>query len=370
MGAQIIMHILEANEFQTTARTLGGIDTLYYFYETNKDYDDLFLDILDQLEDAKALFQKRDIAYQNNDIEIEINKYRFTYGGKKEGFYWLNSVDSLFTFGFKDYKTNRNLNDIQVQINATAIYTIGLSAVLKLAEDVVKGYITGYRPITRVDINVFVQADFTWVKSDMFIARQMKRETIIKEIALSRKTETIYIGSNPFLFRMYDKLAEMSNSKKKEIMEEYLQNFEFSIEEPITNIEFEMHRAYLKRFNIKTVDDVLANVEQLFKQSMDSIRLVDLDSLTEVQRLSNNRNRATTLPIWEHIKESYTAKEFLQLDLPLERMKRKLYTFTRNHAIKEYVALERKFYINRIAIDEEFLDDVQDYKELQQKKNC
>lgn len=95
----------------------------------------------------------------------------------------MNSTNSLFIFGFKDYKTNRNLNDIQVQINATAIYTIGLSAVLKLVDDVVKGYVTGLRPITRVDLNTFVQADFTWVRSEMFIARQLKRETIIKEIA-------------------------------------------------------------------------------------------------------------------------------------------------------------------------------------------
>lgn len=346
------MELFDINQLPSMAKILGGIDTLYYFYETNSEYDDLFLNILDQIEDAKAIFQQRDIAYQNNDIQVEIDQYRFIYGGKKEGFYWLNSVDSLFTFGFKDCKTNRNLNDIQVQINATAIYTIGLSAVLKLADDVIKGYVTGLRPITRVDLNVFVQADFTWAKSEMFIARQLKRETIIKEIALNRKNETIYIGSNPFLFRMYDKLAEIQKSKKREIMEEYFLNNDFSLNEPITNIEFQMHRAYLKRFNIKTIEDVLENAEMLFKQSMDAIRLVNISALTEEQRLSNNRNRAPTLPIWEHIRNNYTIKGFLQLDLPLQRMKRKLYVYTVDHALKEYSAFIRKCYINRITYDD------------------
>jgi len=34
-------------------------------------------------------------------------------------------------------------------------------------------------------------------------------------------------------------------------------NNDFLLDEPITNIEFEIHRAYLKHLNIKTVDDVL-----------------------------------------------------------------------------------------------------------------
>jgi len=79
---------------------------------------------------------------------------------------------------------------------------------------------------------------------------------------------------------------------------------------------------------------------------MEAIRLVNLESLTELERLTNNRNRAETLPLWEHIKESYAIKEFLQLDLPLERMKRKLYVFSTDNAIREYIALEHKCYLN------------------------
>lgn len=352
------MHSLDLNTLPATAKTVGGIDTLYYFYETNADYINLFLDILDQIEDGKALFAKKDIPYKNNDIAVEINGFKFYYGGFKDYFYWLNSIDNLFTFGFKSPDTVRQLNDIQVQINGIGNYSIGLSAVLALADNVVKGFITGLRPITRMDCNAFIQGDFSWVNTDMFIARQLKRETIIKEIALSRRNETIYIGGNPFLFRMYDKRAELKKSKKKEIMNEYFLNNGLSLDEPITNIEFEFHRPYLKRYNIKTVEDALANAETLFKQSMDAIRLVDLSSVTDKELSSDNRYRAKTLPIWEHIRDSYTVKEFLQLNLPLERIKRKLYSFTGEDAIKEYMSFEHKCHLNGIRLDYWFFEEV------------
>lgn len=79
------MYIFDSNTFPQTAKTINGIDTLYYFYETNSEYDNLFLDILDQIEDAKAMFLKRDIHYNNNDIEVVINNHQFLYGGKKRG---------------------------------------------------------------------------------------------------------------------------------------------------------------------------------------------------------------------------------------------------------------------------------------------
>lgn len=351
------MYSFDINTLPTTAKTVGGIDTLYFFYETNADYINLFLDIVDQIEDGKAHFSKKDIPYKNNDIAVEINGFKFYYGGFKDYFYWLNSIDSLFTFGFKSPDTVRQLNDIQVQINAIGNYSIGLSSVLALSDNVVKGFITGLRPITRIDCNVFVQYSFSWVDTEMFIARQLKRERY-RDIVHGRNSQTIYIGDNPFMLRMYDKLAELKKSKKKEIMEEYFLNNGLSLDEPITNIEFQMHRAYLKRYNIKTVDDALSNAETLFKKGMDAIRLVNVTTVTENELSSDNRYRAKTLPIWEHIKENYTVKDFLQLSLPLERVKRKLYTYTGDDAIKEFMALEHKCHLNGIRLDYWFFEEV------------
>ena len=51
-------------------KTINGIDALYYFCETNIDYDDLFMDIIDQVEHNKGIFEKKDIEYEYNDILI------------------------------------------------------------------------------------------------------------------------------------------------------------------------------------------------------------------------------------------------------------------------------------------------------------
>ncbi len=355
------MYPFDITTLPLTAKTVGGIDTLYYFYETNQDYDNLYLDIIDQIEDGKAHYLKKDIPYKNNDIAVEINGFKFSYGGYKDGFNWLNSIESLFTFGFKDPKKMRNLNDIQVQINSVGNYSIGLKTTLALADNVVKGYITGLRPITRIDVNAFVQFNFSWANTDMFIARQLKREKL-RDMVNGRRSYTLYVGGQPFMLRMYDKLAELKKSKKKEIMEEYFQNNGLSLDSPIANIEFEMHRSHLKRFKINTVDDALENAEALFKQSMDAIRLVNLETLTKNELLSDNRNRAQTLPVWEYIKENYSIKEFLQLDMPLERIKRKVYVYTADDAVRNFIALEHKCNMNGTKLDYWFFEEVKRQK--------
>ena len=38
-----------------------GIDTLYYFCESNNFYDDLFLEVLDQIETIKGKFEREEI---------------------------------------------------------------------------------------------------------------------------------------------------------------------------------------------------------------------------------------------------------------------------------------------------------------------
>jgi len=39
-------------------KMIHGIDSLYYFCESNENYDNLFLEILDQMEEKKGIFEK------------------------------------------------------------------------------------------------------------------------------------------------------------------------------------------------------------------------------------------------------------------------------------------------------------------------
>ena len=339
---------------------ISGIDTLYYFYESNDLYDDFFMDILNQLDEAKGRFEKRDISYSNKDLKVSISNQVFEFNGKAQGFYWFTHLDNFVTVGFKDNYTNRSLNDIQIQLTAVGIYTLGLKPLLQYMDDLFKDVTTGYKPITRVDLNSFIQSDLSWLEKDMFVSRKRKYTTHLKEVSSKYRLQTLYIGKEPFLLRLYDKKEELKNSSKREMMYEYFLNNGFNAENDIFNLEFEMHRKYLKMYNILTVDDLLGHAEKLFRESMDAIRLVDLSTISENAVNTTNRYKAETHPLWQYISDSYKLKEFLALDAPLERIKRKNYSYTIEDAIKEHVILARKHYIHGGTVDEQFYDEVRD----------
>lgn len=335
---------------------IHGIDTLYYYCETNQDYDNLFLDILDQLEDKKGTFEKRDIEYQNSDINITIKETPLNFLGKSEGFYWFRDINEFFKIGFKDYKMQRSMNDIRVQLQGIGIYTVGISSLMDLINnELLKEYITGYNPVTRADLNTFVQYDFSFVTKEMFSTRKRKYSSF-SEIGNSTTTQTIYVGKEPFKLRLYNKKQELKKSSKRDLMYEYFLNKGFDMEDDIFNVEFELKREHLKQYNIYTVEELLKNAVKLFQNAMDDIRLIDLTNITENDIKNNSKSRANTLSVWRQIKESYELSSFLQTTLPLKRIKRKISIYDDNKFRLEIVAVLRKAFINNLVVEPKHLD--------------
>ena len=337
-------------------KMLHGIDSLYYFCESNENYDDLFLDIQDQVESIKGQFSKKEIEFENSDINIRINDIPLCHLGKAEGFYWFKDINNFFKIGFKDRLKNRGLNDIRVQLQAVGIYTIGIKSLLDFINDVLlRHYVTGFYPITRADLNCFIQYDFSFVTKNMFVTRKRKYSTI-SEIGSSTSTQTLYVGKEPFKLRLYNKLEELKKSSKKELMYEYFLNNEFDLEKPLFNIEFEMHRTHLRQYNIQTIEELLSNAENLFKDSMNQIKLVDLSNITDNDIKNNSKNRASVLPIWQQIQDAYTLEEFLQTTLPLQRIKRVVSIYDDSKFQLEYISLVRRAFINNLHIDTDYLE--------------
>ncbi|MDD2698459.1 MAG: hypothetical protein PHF17_06655 [Arcobacteraceae bacterium] len=336
-------------------KTICGIDTLYYFCESNKNYDNLFLEVLDQIEFQKGRFEKRDIEFENNDINVILqNEYIFKYLGKAQGFYWLRDFREYFKIGFKDTKSNQGLNDIYVQLEANGIYTLGIKSLLELINDnLLKDFTTSYYPLTRVDINCFINYDFSFLTKEMFVTRKRNYATV-SEIGTSNATQTIYVGKKPFLLRIYNKLEELKKSKKLPMMNQYFLNNGLSVDEPIFNIEFELHRTHLKQLEILTLDSLLENVNALFKISCDEIRMIELESISNNDK-QHNKYKATTHPIWEQIKENYTFNEFHQTALPLERIKRAISIYDENKFELEFIYLIRKGVINNLPLNNEYI---------------
>jgi len=335
-------------------KKLFGIDSLYFFCEANENYDNLFLDILDQLEHIKGKFDKKEIAFENRDLYIHINDIPLNYLGKAEGFYWFKDANEFFKIGFKSYLENRGLNDIRVQLQANGIYTIGITSLIELiSKEVLNGFITDYFPITRADLNCFIQYDLSFITKEMFATRKRNYATI-SEIGNANNTQTIYIGKEPFKLRIYNKSLELKQSKKFDLMNEYFANNGFAIEKTIFNIEFQMHRTYLREFHIKTIQDLFEHAHQLFKIAMESIRLLDMDSVSK-ERIKNNKYQAITHPLWEEIKREYTLEEFLQSSIPIERLKRKVSVFSDTKFEYEFIILLRKAFINNLTLDKDYI---------------
>ena len=318
--------------------------------------DDLFLEILDQLEEIKGKFEKREVEFENKDLTISINDIQLSYLGKQEGFYWFKDSNEFFRIGFKDRYKNRGLNDIRVQLQGNGIYTFGINSIIELLKDSLKEFISDYIPVTRADLNCFIQYDLSFVKKDMFSTRKRKYSTI-NEIGDANTTQTLYVGKEPFKLRLYNKSLELKKSKKFEIMNEYFLNNDFDLKQTIFNIEFQMNRGHLKQYNINTIDDLFANAKNLFQIAMDDIRLIDIDSVSN-ERLINNKYQASTHKLWEEIKSEYDLKDFLQIDFPLERLKRKISIYDENKFEYEYISLIRKAYINNLTLDIDFLNEL------------
>ncbi len=340
----------------TEPKILSGIDTLYYFMESNEAYDDFFVDMLEELD-----LQKEKGSYsfgKSAPQQIEINGVRLNYSGNPEGYHYFKDEMEFVYIGFKDTFKQRNLHDIRVKLQARGIYTLGIKPLIEYVDSIVKNISNGNKHITRLDVNAFVDIDFSALYASMFATKKRFSSSINKDIRNSSVLETLYVGKPPFRLRIYNKKKELLKSKKSELMYEYLLNGGIDKDKPIWNIEFEMHREFLKEFKILSVDDAIANAENLFKQACDYVRLVDISSISEADMLNGHKNRASTLPIWQKIKDSYSLNEFMQITAPLERVKRRVKKYEYADAFAEGVALAWKMKVHGYNMDSDFMDDI------------
>jgi len=335
-----------------------GIDTIYYFIETNRKYDAFFQNIEEQIENKKIDFEKQEIEYKNSDICIKINGITMQYLNKAEGFHWFRDTNEFFRLGFKDNLTNFTLHNVRVQLQGIGIYTLGLKALLSFINDnLLKEIKTGKFPITRADINCFVNHDFGCVDKTMFVSRKRNYQTI-SEIGDSKEIQTIYVGKKPFRLRLYNKRLELKKSVKKDMMYEYFSSNGLDVKKPIFNLEFEMLRTHLRAHNINTLEDLLFNANSLFKKAMKDIRLIDINTITQKDIKNNSKNRATTLPIWQYVNDNFNIETFLQNEFSIKRLKQKSYLYNEDKFIEEFNNLIQKALVYKIYISVDFISAI------------
>jgi hypothetical protein len=317
---------------------ISGIDALYYFAQSGGNYDNYYMNIIDQIEDKKAEFTALNYAYNDNDIIITINDIDVKYSGMgRDGFLWFNH--EFFRVGFKDAEKSQNIHNIRVQLNAIGIYTLGIESLLEyINTQLLKGSLLKPHnfPVTRIDVNMFVQHNFNYLRKEMILSKKKTHSANIGERSTGYELETYYVGKKPFLLRIYNKNKELesASSIKKEIMQNYFGINGLDIEKSIFNVEFEFHREFLKQYAIDTIEDALRRSQSLFEMGCKFVQLIDISELTDAQINSSNRKRADILPIWKYISTHYDNKDFMQITTPLEKIEKITYRYSLEDARK------------------------------------
>ena len=353
-------------------KSICGIDTLYYFAQSNEAYENAFFDLLNQLDAQTKLFKTDIYAYAHSSMIVKLGTTALQYLGKDKGVYWFRDINGYFKLGLKNPNIASYQHNIQIQLQGVGIYTIGLKSLLAfINEELLKEITTGLFEISRADLNCFVQYEFGFVTKEMFVSKK-KGYHIISEFGNSKRTQTIYVGKKPFLLRLYDKKIELDKSDKEEIMQDYFTYHGFDLNEPIFNLEFEMHRVHFKNMGIRTLEKLLSNANNLFKTAMDDIRLIDLTTITQKDRLNNSKHRAKTLEIWEYIKENYSITDFLQYEIDLKRIPQKHYVYDLPKFITDTHELIHKALNNNIVLSPDLITKISDraidlYGEIKEK---
>ncbi|OYZ62396.1 MAG: hypothetical protein B7Y17_04320 [Sulfuricurvum sp. 24-42-5] len=326
--------------------TIGGIDSLYYFAQSNRAYETFYCDMAITIENKKEMLGG---FIPPNSHHITIAEKEFVYYGNKEGFYFFGDGAGWLRIGFKDPFKNQGVQDIRVQLQASGIYLLGLKGLLDYVNNTLLASISNpVYTVTRADLNIFCQYDLGSVidKEDIITRKQKFVQLFGSKVGY----ETMYVGKPPFRLRIYDKRAELVGSPKYETMGLYFLEHGINPIKKLWNLEFECHREFLKRYHISSLDDLLENTESLFHRFMKIIRLGDMSTISKKDIEGGRLHRASTHPLWEYLDSSYIFNAYPQNRQPLERLISKPKEYKASDFLKEFRILVAKAEENTLFV--------------------
>ncbi len=334
----------------------SGIDSLYYFIESNgaykEFYDQSISSVVEKAKETNGGYIPKDT------LKIKISDIEFTYLGKEQGFYFFADSAGAFRVGFKDPNTNRGVQDIRVQLQGLGIYAMGLVKLSEYINNVILNEIsTDNYFITRADFNIFCQFDLgSVIVPEHITTRKRKFERILGK---KNTYETLYIGKPPSRLRIYDKALEMDyTTMKAYFLSRYLEPLGIKIVEPFWNFEFECHRDFFKQYKISTLDDLLSNAELLFHKMMEQIRLIDITTISQKDLEADRLYKGSNHTLWDYLDKSYSFNAKEQNTIPLERIKYAPKELNANDFIEEFRTLVKKYADHTVIVNHEEIREV------------
>lgn len=346
-------------------KAVGGVDTLYFFSDvTGELYHSFFFNEICDLEKGDIL---------RSDDEFYQLEY-LGYSGVSGSFvgHWFKlyiKSDRCYIpvarIGFKNPKKQRNVLNCFVQLEGISIYTFGVLKSTSYIFDFLNtrfktsvGYANSQ--VTRVDVNAFINYDFSNINKQNFRTRLTCDGDNIGdayEFGSRGNVETITFGrrGSCVYFKLYNKLLELRKkvSSSSFVKAYYLaSNFDIPYDElskyqpdyDVWNLEFSFNREIIKQFNLYTLDNVLNSVVSLFEYGMDYVVFLGYDtSMIQKKRDNNKQHLLKPYELWTYIKENVVFNTYDFSDDYVERLIKKS-----NGAHKEYYIMMIKAQLRHI----------------------
>lgn len=285
---------------------ISNIDTLIISFDFDR-YGLLIKDYIDYFDlsknasaenDAKILSQNEHVTFMGMDFEI--------LGNGTKGYSYLLHSDQLEIKIAKFRSGNKNTYPIIVRFKAELLWAKGLNSYHWLMDKIHRYLGEPFdERISRVDFACHIDGlGFTTADIDRFVGRHRKDSLHRKD----RKVQTIYIGSRStqkIMMRIYNKSQMVLEEKTKEWFFNVWNNHNMMLNN-VWNIEFELHRAFLRELKladgthgIRTFIDLTDNLRQIWQYLTQSwVRHVNLES-------SKRRERCKASEFWKQVQNGF-----------------------------------------------------------------
>lgn len=299
-------------------KTIGGVDTLYFFSNVQGQYYHSFFESLINLN----LEKNNILKYQDEDYVLKF----LGSSGFSSGFcgYWFQLMSKKFGYfpiariGFKNPNKQTNVLNCYVQLEAESIYSVGIvkscNTIFEFLNFMFKIDVNFRNSqISRGDINCFINYDFSNLTLDMFSTSLSLNGYVYGN---TKRLETLYFGnrSSKISFKIYDKQEEILNNYRFStyVKHSFLVSQGFDVNVPLNyeydngvlwNIEYSFKREALKEYSIYSVFDFLNSVKFLFLEALDYVFFIGYD-VNDIKKQRDRKKKLSMNLLWEYIKDN------------------------------------------------------------------
>lgn len=259
---------------------IAGIDTLEigYCIQSYKLSENEWLAIAGAKESAQLTLYEQGKS-------IKFRGYDFTVHRTGSGrFKYILSNNDLQIRIFVDAKSGLHFPELRIVYRSAFLWRHGWQEAVRKTDEWIRTWaIVTETKISRIDIMADFAGSlplFSPELTEVVTRAKKKSEFGYHRYAEGKKASGYRFGANELMCRIYDKTTEIIRSDKK-WFEEIWEKAGWDKDRPVTRVEFQCRRRIIREMQIETIEDLLNNVPDLWKEltlNWLTIRIVQSDS--------------------------------------------------------------------------------------------